>query len=58
MTQRVGRRLTLPLSSGKAEELALFGPVGWEFEGKTHEALCAELRRMLAVDDGRDDIGR
>ena len=41
----------------KAEQLALFGPVGGELKGQPHEPLCAELRRMFAVDDGGDDVG-
>jgi hypothetical protein len=42
----------------ESQEFALFGPAGWKFEGQTHEALCTELRRVFAVDDRRDDIGR
>jgi len=45
----------LPL---KPEQLALFGPVGGEFEGQPRQPLRAELRRVFTVDDGRDDIGR
>ena len=45
------------LSVLKAEQLPLLGPVGGEFEGQPHQPLCAELRRVFAVDDGRDDIG-
>jgi hypothetical protein len=44
----------LPL---KPEQLPLFGPVGGEFERQPRQPLCAEFRRVFAVDDGRDDIG-
>ena len=30
----------------------------WKFKGETHEALCAELRRMFAVGDRLNAIGR
>ena len=33
----------------KPEELPLFGPVGGYFEGQPHQPLCAELRRVFAV---------
>jgi hypothetical protein len=56
--QRVGSAPSPPLHSLESPEFALFGPVGWKFEGETHQALCAELRRVFAVDDRRDDIGR
>ncbi|MGA9443925.1 MAG: linear amide C-N hydrolase, partial [Methyloceanibacter sp.] len=36
----------------------LRGYIGLKAENKTHEALCAELRRVFAVDDRRDNIGR
>src|SRR5690606_26053989 len=41
----------LPL---KSEQPPLFGPVGGEFERQPRQALRAELRRLFAVDDGRD----
>jgi len=47
----------LELWSLEPEQLALFGPVGGQIEGQTHQPLCAEFRRVFAVDDGRDDIG-
>jgi hypothetical protein len=56
--QRLGSAPNALLHALKPQEFPLFGPVGWEFEGETHEPLCTELRRVLAVDDGRDDIGR
>jgi hypothetical protein len=46
------------LSLRKPEQLPLCGPVGGEFEGRTHQALRTKLRRVFAVDDRRDDIGR
>ena len=58
VTQRVGRAPTSPLTSLETEEFALFAPVDGKLEGQTHESLCAELRRVHAIDDGRDDIGR
>ena len=54
----MGRAPSQPLNFLKTFEFALFGPIGWEFESQTHESLCAELRRMFAVDDRRDDIER
>ena len=57
-TQRAGAGQNLPLHLSAAEEFALFAPVDGKLEGQTHESLCAELRRVLAIDDGRDDIGR
>ena len=41
----------------KPEELPLFGPVGGDLKGQTHQPLCAEFERVFAVYDGRDDIG-
>ena len=46
------------LSVMKSKQLALFGPVAWDFECDAHQLLRGELRRVLAVDDGGDDVGR
>jgi len=40
----------------KAKQLSLFGPVDRYLEW--HQLFGGELRRILAIDDGRDDIGR
>jgi hypothetical protein len=33
----------------KSQQLALIGPVDWDFEGGAHQPLGGELRRVLAV---------
>jgi hypothetical protein len=42
----------------KPEKLALFGPVVRDLECEAHQLLCGKLRRVLAVDDGGDNVGR
>lgn len=41
----------------EAEELALLAPVGGQVGGATHQGFRAELRRLAAFDDCRDDVG-
>ena len=41
----------------KSKQLALFGPVDWKFECVAHQLLCGELGRILAADDGGDNVG-
>jgi hypothetical protein len=42
----------------ESQQLALLGPVDWDLEREAHQLLCGELRRILAVDDGGDNVGR
>jgi hypothetical protein len=42
----------------KPQQLALFGPVDRDFEREAHQLLGGELWRVLAVDDGGDNVGR
>jgi hypothetical protein len=46
------------LSLLKPKQLALFGPVDRYMGRQSHQFLRRELRRVFAVDDGSDDIGR
>ena len=40
----------------KSQQLALFRPVDRQFKRKSHQLLGGELRRILAVDDGGDNV--
>jgi hypothetical protein len=42
----------------KAKQLPLFGPVDWDLGCQSHQFLGGELRRVLAADDGGDNVGR
>jgi len=42
----------------ETKQLPLFGPVDGYLERQSHQLLGGELGRVLAVDDGRDDVGR
>ena len=42
----------------KSKQLALLTPVDWDLEREVHQLLGGELRWVLAVDDGGDDVGR
>ncbi len=46
------------LSLLKPKPLSLFGPVDGQMGRQSHQLLRRELRRVFAVDDGCDDIGR
>jgi hypothetical protein len=41
----------------KSKQLALFGPVSWDFEREAYQLLCGELGPGLAADDGGDNVG-
>ena len=58
MLRGAQRRVVPCLSFGKSKQLTLFGPIDGDLERQSHQLLRRELRRVLAVDDGSDDIGR
>ena len=53
LADRIGDLLLL-----KAEQLSLFSPVDRYLRCQSHQLLGSELRRVLAVDYGCDDVGR
>ena len=42
----------------KSQQLALLTPVDWDLEREAHQLLGGKLRRVLAVDDGGDNVRR
>ena len=42
----------------KSKQLALLTPVYWDLEREAHQLLGGKLRRVLAVDDGGDNVRR
>jgi hypothetical protein len=57
-TLRGAQRPVVPcLSFSKSKQLSLFGPIDGYLERQSHQLLRRELRWVLAIDDGSDDIG-
>src|SRR4029079_19484990 len=52
------RREGVRLSCVKTKQLPLGGPVDWYFQRQSHQLLGGELRRLFAVNNRSDDIGR
>jgi hypothetical protein len=46
------------LSFSKPKQISLFGPIDGDLGRQSHQLLRRELRLILAIDDGSDDIGR
>ena len=58
-TLRGAQRRVVPcLSFGKSKQLTLFGPIDGDLGRQSHQLLRRELRLILTIDDGSDDIGR
>src|ERR1700722_9535781 len=60
--RRWKRRVSAPICgieltlSTKAKQCSLFGPVGWQMSGQSHEFLGIELWRVSNVEDRGGDI--
>jgi hypothetical protein len=42
----------------ETKQLSLFAPVDWYLECHSHQLLGGESGRILAIDNGRDDVRR
>ena len=42
----------------ESKQFALLDPVDWQFQRQSHQLFGGELRRILAIDHRRNDVGR
>jgi len=57
-SQTCGGRGAARLSAVKTKQLSLGSPVDWYFKRQSHQLFRSELRRILPIDDRRNNVRR
>ena len=57
-SQTCGGRGAARLSAVKTKQLSLGSPVDWYFKRQSHQLFRSELRRILPIDDCRNNVRR